>query len=96
MDVNIRTVERIRREFVEEGFHAALQRPKSQRIYKRQLDGEGEARLLALACSEAPNGRARWSLRLLADELVALEVVDKISHEAVRRVLKKRNQTLAQ
>jgi hypothetical protein len=53
------------------------------------LDGEGEARLIALACSEAPEGRRRWTLRLLADRLVALEVVDAISHETVRQVLKK-------
>jgi len=96
LDVSTRTIETVRREFVEEGFDVALERRKPRRDYRRKLDGEGEAHLLALACSKAPKGHARWSLRLLADKLVVLEVVDGISHEAVRRVLKKHSQTLAQ
>lgn len=85
-----RTVENVRRRLVLEGLDAALQRKRQQRPSReRKLDGEGEARLIALACSEPPEGRDRWSLHLLADELVRLEVVDSISHETVRQTLKK-------
>jgi transposase len=90
-----RTVEQIRERCVCEGLAAALERKKRDRNRTRKLDGEGEARLVALACSEAPAGYARWSLNLLADKLVELEVVDSISHECVRQVLKKHHQTLA-
>jgi len=87
------TVRNVRQRLVEEGLEAALSRkeqdkPSRQRI----LDGEKEARLIAIACGEAPEGRARWTLHMLADELVALEVVDSISHETVRQALKKRTQ----
>lgn len=87
--VAVRSVERVRQSFVEEGLEAAMQRKVADRIYARRLDGVGEARLIAVACSPAPEGRARWSLRLLADKLVELEVVDSISRESVRRTLKK-------
>jgi hypothetical protein len=87
--VTVRCVERVRRLFVEAGLDAALQRKQTDRPYTRRLDGEGEARLIALACGPAPEGRARWSLRLLADKLVELEVVEAISRESVRRTLKK-------
>jgi transposase len=83
------TVERVRKQFVEEGFEAALTRRKSRRVYARKLDGDGEAHLVALSCQKPPEGYARWSLRLLADKLVELEIVDSISHVAVRDVLKK-------
>ena len=83
------TVARIRKQYVEEGLQAALNRRPPRREYHRKLDGEQEARLIALACSEAPQGEARWSLRLLADKLVELEVVDDVSYQTVRRTLKK-------
>jgi len=85
-----RTVENVRRRFVLKGLEAALERKKQDRPSReRKLDGEGEARLLALACSTPPEGRDRWTLQLLADELVRLEVVDAISDQTVRRTLKK-------
>jgi transposase len=83
------TVARIRKQYVEEGLQAALNRRPPRREYHRKLDGEQEARLVALACSEPPQGEARWSLRLLADKLVELEVVDDVSYQTVRRTLKK-------
>ena len=85
------TISRIRQQFVEAGLEAALNRRAPRRIYARKLDGEQEARLIALACSEPPAGQVRWSLRLLADKLVELEVVETVSHQTVRRVLKKTN-----
>lgn len=89
LDVDPSTVQRVRRQFVTEGLHAALERKRPDRVYERALDGAQEARLIALACSESPDGADRWSLRLLADELVRLEVVEAISHETVRQTLKK-------
>lgn len=68
-----------------------LERKPTSREYERKADGDLEARLVALSCSEPPEGHARWSLRLLADKLVELEIVDSISHETVRTVLKKTN-----
>ncbi len=91
-----RTVELIRERCVKEGLTAALARKKRRRSRTHRLDGEGEARLVSLACSDAPEGYARWTLHLLADRLVELNVVDSISHECVRRVLKKHHQTLAE
>lgn len=88
------TVERLRKEFVEEGLEAALNRRKPRRQYRRKLDGDGEAHLIALACSQAPEGRSRWTLRLLADWMVMLGEVDSLSHETVREVLKKTNLSL--
>ncbi len=85
-----RTVEQIRERCVTEGLDSALERKKRSRERRRRLDGEGEARLITLACSDAPEGHARWTLQLLADKLVELEVVESISHECVRQVLKKR------
>lgn len=93
-EVGLSTVRRVRQRFVEHGFDAAVYRkPATDRLY-RKLDGAGEARLIATACSQAPEGRACWTLRMLADELVALEVVESISHECVRSVLKKTNSSL--
>ena len=94
LDVGTATVERVRKRFVEEGFEAALGRRKPRREYKRKLDGDGEAHLIALACSESPEGSARWTLRLLADRMVALEYIDGLSYQTVRRVLKKTNLSL--
>jgi len=88
------TVERVRKEFVEEGLEAALERRKPQREYRRTLDGDGEARLIALACGQAPEGRSRWTLRLLADRMVALEYIEEVSYQTVRRTLKKTNLSL--
>jgi transposase len=85
------TVSRVRKQYVEEGLQAALNRRPPNREYRRKLDGEQEARLVALACSEPPEGQARWSLRLLADKMVELEVVDDLSYQTVRRTLKKTN-----
>jgi hypothetical protein len=87
LDVHPTTVARIRRQFVEQGLRAALERKRPDRVYTRALDGAAEAHLVALACSEPPPGRGRWTLRLLADELVRLEVVEAVSHETVRRTL---------
>jgi transposase len=91
LDVGRATVERVRKRFVEEGLEAALVRRKPRREYRRKLDGEGEAHLIALACSQAPPGHARWTLRLLAERMVVLEYVDSLSYQTVRRVLKKTN-----
>jgi transposase len=94
LDVGTATVERVRKRFVEEGLESALGRRKPKREYKRKLDGDGEAHLIALACSESPEGSARWTLRLLADHMVALEHIDELSYQTVRRVLKKTNLSL--
>ena len=88
------TVERVRKRFVEEGLQEALTRHKSRRQYQRKLDGDCEAHLIALACSEPPQGYERWSLRLLADKMVALEYLDSLSYQTVRRTLKKTNLSL--
>ena len=90
VEVSTDTVGRVRRRFVEEGLEAALVRRKQDRPSReRTLDGRAEARLIALACSTPPDGRAAWTLRLLAGKLVELDVVETVSHETVRRVLKK-------
>ena len=91
LEVGRATVERVRKEFVEEGLEAALERRKPHRQYRRKLDGDGEAHLVALACQKPPEGRSRWTLRLLADRMVQLEYVDQISYQTVRRTLKKTN-----
>src|SRR5205085_8827395 len=91
LDVNRSTVERVRTRCVEEGFDAALRPRPSRQLHPRKLDGVQEAHLIAVACSPAPKGRARWSLRLLADRAVELEIVDAISYETVRQTLKKTN-----
>jgi transposase len=88
-DVGLSTVHRQRQRLVEEGLGAALARKPSRQARPRKLDGEKEARLIAVACAKAPEGYARWTMRLLADRLVELKVVDAISDETVRRTLKK-------
>jgi transposase len=87
LDVSIPTVERIRRRYVFEGCEAVLKPRHPNRIYSRKLDGEQEARVIALVCSSPPEGYARWSLRLLADRVVQLNIIDEISHETIRQVL---------
>ncbi len=89
LGVVVRTVEHVRRQLVEEGLEAALERRRPRREYERRLDGAGEAKLVAVCCSKPPDGRRRWTLRLLADRLVELKVVDSISYETVRRTLQK-------
>jgi transposase len=91
LDVGTATVERVRKRFVEWGGIKAIERRKPRRRYERKIDGDAEARLVALACSAPPEGRTRWTLQLLADKLVTLEEVDidSVSHETVRQVLKK-------
>jgi transposase len=90
VEVSQPTVSRVRKQYFEEGLEAAINRRPPNRQYHRKLDGEQEARLVALACSEPLEGQARWSLRLLADRMVELEVVEEISYQTVRRTLKKR------
>ncbi len=89
LGVGMSTVERIRRRCVEEGIESALNRRKQLNRRRKVLDGVGEARLVAMACGEPPDGRMSWTLKLLADRLVECEVVEAISTETVRRVLKK-------
>jgi hypothetical protein len=91
VEVSQPTVFRIRRQYVGGGLEAALHRRPPTREYQRKLDGAQEAHLVALACGTPPEGHARWSLRLLADKLVELEVADDVSYQTVRRVLKKTN-----
>lgn len=90
-DVSAVTIAAVRKTFVEQGLEIALQRKKPNRKYEHVLDGEGEAHLIALTCSEPPTGRKRWSLRLLRDRFVKLGHVDEISYETIRRALKKTN-----
>jgi len=87
--VSVRTVERVRQRFVEDGLEAALRPRPSPRVYARKLDGAQEAKLVALACAQPPEGKKRWTLRLLAERMVELEVVPELSHETVRQTLKK-------
>jgi transposase len=89
VEVSQPTIARVRRQFVEQGLAAALNRRAPRREYRRKLDGEQEAHLIALACGTPPAGQARWSLRLLADRMVELEQVEALSYQTVRRVLKK-------
>jgi len=96
LEVSTNTVAKVRRQFVSEGLVGALERQPPLRDYPRCLDGVGEAHLIALACSPAPEGSARWTLHLLAERMVDLGYAEHLSYETVRRVLKKRAQTLAQ
>ncbi len=87
LEIHPATVARVRQQYVAAGLEAALDRRAPRREYARKLDGAQEAHLVALACGAPPEGRERWSLRLLVDELVRLEVLDTVSHETVRRTL---------
>ena len=89
--VSERKVDRVKKKFVQEGLELTLNRQPTQCEYDLKIDGRLEAQLLALSCSAPPEGQARWSLRLLADRLVELEFIDSVSHETVRRALKKTN-----
>jgi transposase len=89
LQINPKTVERVKQRFVEEGFDECMDRKPYPKKGPIKTDGDFEAHLIALSCSEAPEGYARWSLRLLADKMVELKYTDSISHETVRQVLKK-------
>jgi transposase len=91
LETSVPTVERVRARFAQVGLETALRRRIASRPRARKLDGTGEAHLIALACSEPPAGQEHWTLRLLAERMVQLEYVDAISHETVRRTLKKTN-----
>lgn len=91
LNTSMRKIDRVKKRFVTQGLDVALDGKKSDRVYEKKADGDFEAHLIALSCSNPPKGYARWSLRLLADRAVELNYVDNISHETVRRVLKKTN-----
>lgn len=95
LHISMRKIDRVKKRFVEEGIDAALDRKMGNRIYAKKTDGDFEAHLVALSCSEPPEGFARWSLRLLADKVVELSYIDSISHETARQILKKRDQAVA-
>ena len=90
-DIDIQCIERMRKHFVEEGLEKFLKGRRGNRQYFRKLDGKQEAQLIATTCSEPPKGRSRWTLQLLADRIVELKYVDSISHETIRKTLKKMN-----
>lgn len=89
LQISMRKIDRVKKCFVENSLDIALNGTKGQRVYEKKADGDFEAHLIALSCGHPPEGFARWSLRLLADKVVELNYVDKISHETIRRVLKK-------
>ena len=89
LDVGVTTIHRTRQAYVEQGLEAALERKRPTGRQYRKLDGAQEAKLVAIACSPPPEGQARWTIKLLADKLVELEIVDSIGEETVRRTLKK-------
>ena len=90
-DVSTKKVEQLKKRFVEEGFEAALYRKPVTNAHRRKITGDEEAHLIALCCSQAPEGRERWTLRMLADKMVELDVITSVSHETIRRTLKKVN-----
>ena len=94
MKIGDRTIDRIKKKFIEEGFEGVMERRASSQNYTKKMDGDLEAKLVTLCCSKPPEGYAQWSLRLLADKLVELNYVESISHVSVRRVLKKTNLNL--
>jgi transposase len=94
LKIGMRTIDRVKKKFAEEGLEAVLERRPTARIYEKKMDGETEAKLITLCCSEPPKGFAKWSLRLLADKMVELKYVESITHVTVRSVLKKTNLSL--
>jgi len=94
LKVGMRTIDRVKKRFFEDGLEGCLTRKPTSRIYQRKADGDVEAKLVALCCSAPPKGRSRWSLRLLADRMVELNYIDSISYVTVREVLKKTNLSL--
>jgi len=93
-DVNSMTVTNVRKAYIERGLEQTINRKKPEREYPHSLDGDAEAHLIALACGEVPDGYERWSLRLLRDRFVKLEIISSISHETIRTTLKKKNLSL--
>jgi transposase len=91
LKIGMRTIDRIKRRFVVEGFEAALEALPSNRIYQKKIDAKTEVKLISLASSEPPKGFGKWSLRLLTEQMIELGYVDEISHETIRKVLKKTN-----
>jgi transposase len=91
LNISMKKIDRVKKRFVEDGIEIALCGHPKNREYEKKVDGDLEAKLVAISCSEAPEGFARWSLRMLAEKVVELEYVDSISHETVRRTLKKTN-----
>ena len=94
LKIGMRTIDRVKKKFIEEGLESALERRPTSRVYASKTDGDVEAKLITLCCSEPPKGFAKWSLRLLADKMVELNYVESISHVTVRSVLKKTNLSL--
>ncbi len=94
LKVGMRTIDRVKKKFIEQGFEACSERRPTTREYERKTDGDVEAKLVTLCCSDPPKGFAKWSLRLLADRMVELKYVESISHVTVRSVLKKKNLSL--
>jgi len=94
LKVGMRTIDRVKKKFIEEGFEAVLERRATTRVYETKADGDVEAKLVKLCCSEPPKGFAKWSLRLLADKMVELNYVESISHVTVGNMLKKTNLNL--
>jgi len=94
LKLGMRTIDRIKKRFIEEGLDTTLERKPASRVYEKKIDGEVEAQLVKLCCSEPPEGFAKWSLRLLADKMVELHYVDSISHVAIGNTLKKMNLNL--
>ena len=89
LNVSMKKIDRIKKRFLEEGLDIALSGRKASRIYEKKADGDFEAHLVALSCSNPPEGFTRWSLRLLADKVVELDYINSVSHETIRRILKK-------
>lgn len=94
LKIGMRKIDRVKKRFVEHGLDITLNGMKGSRTYTKKIDGDFEAHLIALSCSDPPEGFARWSLRLLADKVVELEYIDRVSHETIRQVLKKTNSSL--
>lgn len=94
LKVGMRTIDRIKKKFIEEGLDKALERRPTSRQYEIKIDGDVEAKLVSLCCSEPPKGFAKWSLRLLADKMVALQYVESISYVSIGKILKKMNLSL--
>ena len=94
LKTSMRKIDRVKKRFVVDSLDVALNGRKGSRVYAKKIDGDFEAHLVALSCSEPPKGFARWSLRLLADKVVEFDYIDSISHESIRRVLKKTNSSL--
>jgi transposase len=94
LKIGMRTIDRVKKRFVEAGLEGCIERQPTTRIYEKKIDGDVEAKIVTLCCSEPPKGFARWSLRLLADKMVELNYIDSISYVAVGNILKKMNLSL--